>query len=70
MEILLITISILLIAIVLLQSSKSEGASNVISGGNDNLFANRKERGGELFITRLTAFLGIAFFVVCIIMGR
>lgn len=69
MEILLITVSILLIAIVLLQSSKSEGASNVISGGNDSLFANRKERGGELFITRLTAILGIAFFVICIIMG-
>lgn len=70
MKILLITVSILLIAIVLLQSGKSEGASNVISGGNDNLFANRKERGGELFITRFTAILGIAFFVICIIMGR
>lgn len=69
MEILLITISILLIAIVLLQSAKSEGASNVISGGNDSLFANRKERGGELFITRLTAILGISFFVICIIMS-
>lgn len=70
MEILLITVSILLIAIALLQSGKSEDASNVISGGNDNLFANRKERGGELFITRFTAVLGIAFFVICIIMGR
>lgn len=70
MEILLITVSILLIAIVLLQSGKSEGASNVISGENDNLFANRKERGGELFITRLTALLGVAFFVICIMMGR
>ncbi len=68
MEILLIVISILLIAIVLLQSGKSEAAGNVISGGNDNLFANRKERGGELFITRLTAILGIVFFVICIIM--
>lgn len=68
MEILLIVLSILLIAIVLLQSGKSEAAGNVISGGNDNLFANRKERGGELFITRLTAVLGIAFFVVCILM--
>lgn len=70
MKILLITVSILLIAIVLLQSGKSEGASSIISGGNDNLFANRKERGGELFITRLTVILGIAFFVICIIMGR
>ena len=69
MEILLITVSILLIAIVLLQSSKSEGASNVISGGNDSLFANRKERGSELFISRLTLVLGIIFFTICLILG-
>lgn len=64
---LLIIISILLIAIVLLQSGKAEGASSIISGGNDDLFKNRKERGGELFITYLTAFLGLAFFIICII---
>lgn len=69
MEILLVIVSILLIAIGLLQSGKAEGASNVISGGNDSLFANRKERGGELFITRLTACLGAAFFIICIIMN-
>ena len=69
MGIILIIISILLIALGLLQSGKAESASNIISGGNDSLFANRKERGGELFLTRLTAFLGILFFVVCIIMS-
>ena len=69
MEILLIIVSILLIAIVLLQSGKAESASNVIGGGNDDLFANRKERGGELFITRLTLALVIAFFVISIIMN-
>jgi len=69
MEFLLIIVSILLIAIALLQSGKSEGASNIISGGNDSLFANRKERGGELFISRLTFILGIALFVICIIMN-
>ncbi len=65
MQILLIIISILLIAIVLLQSGKAESASNAISGGNDSLFSNRKERGGELFISRATLVLGIIFFVVC-----
>jgi len=68
-KILLFIVSILLIALGLLQSGKAESASNIISGGNDSLFANRKERGGELFLTRLTAGLGIAFFVICIIMG-
>ena len=45
MEILLIIISILLIAIVILQSNKAESASSAILGGNDELFAHRKERG-------------------------
>ena len=69
MEILLIIVSILLIAIVLLQSGKAESASNVIGGGNDDLFANRKERGGELFITRSTMVLGVLFFIICLILG-
>lgn len=69
MEILLLIICVLLIAIVLLQSGKAEGASSIISGGNSNLFANRKERGGELFISRLTFTLGLVFLVLCFIMG-
>lgn len=69
MQILLMIISILLIALGLLQSGKAESTSSIISGGNDDLFSNRKERGGELFISRLTMFLGICFFVVCIMMG-
>ena len=68
MKTLLIIVSILLIGIVLLQSGKAEGASSIISGGNDDLFKNRKERGGELFVTYTTVVLGIAFFVLCIIL--
>ena len=68
MKIVLIVISILIVAIVLLQSGKSVGASSIISGGNDDLFSNRKERGGELFITRLTAVLGVTFMVICVLM--
>lgn len=64
----LMIVSILLIIIVLLQSGKAESA-NIISGGNSDLFMNRKERGGELIITRLTYVLGLALFVLCIIIG-
>lgn len=67
MKVALMIISILLIAIVLLQSGKAEQAS--LTGANDSLFKNRKERGGELFITRLTIVLGIAYFVICMIQG-
>jgi len=68
METLIIIVSILLITIVLLQSGKAEGAS-VLNGGSSDLFANRKERGSELFITRLTAILGAAFFIIALIMS-
>ena len=69
MEIAAMIVSILLIAIVLLQSGKAESASQIIQGGNSDLFANRKERGFELFITRLTYVLGFSFFVLCLIIS-
>ena len=68
MKIALLVISILLIIIVLLQSGKAEPASQIISGGSLDLFNKRKERGSELFISRLTMTLGIAFFVITIVM--
>ena len=64
----LMIISVLLIIIVLLQSGKAE-SGNIITGGNADLFMNRKERGGELFITRATYVLGIIFFILCIILN-
>jgi len=69
MEILLIIISIVLILLVLLQSGKAEAASQIIQGGNSDLFSNRKERGGELFISRLTMIVGMAFFVICLFLS-
>lgn len=68
MKIFLLIISLLLIAIVLLQSNKAEGASQIISGGNADLFSRRKERGAELLISRLTMILGLIFFLVSLIM--
>lgn len=68
MKIFLLIVSLLLIAIVLLQSNKAEGASQIISGGNADLFSRRKERGAELLISRLTMTLGLIFFLVSLIM--
>ena len=68
MKVALLVISILLIIIVLLQSGKAEPASQIISGGSLDLFSKRKERGSELFISRLTMALGIIFFVLTIVM--
>ena len=68
MKIFFLVIAVLLIIIVLLQSGKAEGATGIISGGNIDLFNKRKERGSELFISRLTLVLGILFFVLTIFM--
>ena len=69
MKIFLLIISLLLIAIVLLQSNKAEGASQIISGGNSDLFSQRKERGVELLISRVTMTLGLIFFLVSLVMN-
>lgn len=69
MDAILLIVSILLIILVLLQSGKADGASSIISGGSSELFKNRKERGSELFITRVTMILGFLFFLLSLIMS-
>ena len=65
-DILLIIVSVLLISIIVLQKS-NEDASQAFSGEKSELFANKKERGADLWITRITAFLSVAFFVLAIL---
>ncbi|HIT10317.1 MAG TPA: preprotein translocase subunit SecG [Candidatus Onthousia faecigallinarum] len=67
MRIALLIISILLIIIVLLQSNKAEGGAQILSGTTSDLFKNRKERGSELVMTRITMILGAAFFIICLV---
>ena len=67
LETILLILSVLIIVLVLLQSNKASDGSQIISGGNEVLFQNMKERGFELFISRLTLVLGILFFVISLI---
>ena len=64
-DILLLIVSCLLIAIIVLQKSK-EDASQAFSGEKSDLFANKKERGIELWITRITTVITILFFILAI----
>ena len=68
LENILLVISVLLIAIVLLQSKKASDAGQIITGGNETLFQNMKERGFELFISRFTLALGIIFFIISFVL--
>ena len=67
LETVLLIVSVLLIAIVLLQSNKATDSGGLITGGNQELFQNMKERGAELFISRTTLVLGIAFFIISLV---
>ena len=69
MDIVLMIVSILLIAIVLLQSNKASDAGQIITGGNSMLMGQMKERGAEKFITRLTYILGILFLAITLFIG-
>lgn len=67
LEILLIIVSIALIIVCLLQTGKTDGIVNALTGQSSNLFAQQKERGVDLVLTRITVGLGIAFFVIAIL---
>ena len=69
MEIVLIIVSIILIALVLLQSGKASDAGQIITGGNSMLMGQMKERGAEKFLTRLTYRTGRLFIVLSRILG-
>ncbi len=65
-DVLLLIVSILLIGIVVLQKS-DEDATKAFTGEKSELFSNKKERGIELWIKRITAGLCVAFLVLAII---
>lgn len=67
LNILLVLVSIALIVVCLLQSGKSDGVVNALTGQSSNLFAHQKERVADLVLTRITVGLAIAFFVLAIL---
>jgi len=64
-DILLILSAIVLITLVVVQSSK-DNAANAFSGEKSELFANQKERGFELFLSRATLTASIVFIALSI----
>jgi preprotein translocase subunit SecG len=68
LENVLIVISIIIIALVLLQGNKAESGAQIITGGNADLFQNIKERGIDLVISRLTMIAGLIFFGVSLVL--
>lgn len=68
LQVVLVIVAIMLIILCLLQSGKSDGIINALSGQSSNLFSQTKERGIELVLTRVTVGLAIAFFIIAIML--
>lgn len=63
-NIILVIDAVIMIALVLLQSGKSEGLSGAISGGAEQLFGKQKARGVDLILHRGTVITATLFFVL------
>lgn len=67
LNVLMMVVSVALIIVCLLQSGKSDGIVNALTGQSSNLFANQKERGADLILSRVTIGLAVSFFVIAIL---
>lgn len=65
--ILVILVSLVIIAVVLLQQGRRAGVNGVISGAADTFLSKNKARTFDATIARLTKYVAIAFFVLAII---
>ena len=67
LKVAMVIISVVII-LCLLQSGKSDDIVNALTGQSSNLFAEQKERGVDLVMSRMTMILSIAFFVIAILL--
>ena len=56
--------AIVITILVMLQESKSQGLSGVISGGSENLFGRSKGRSFEDKLVKYTKYLTVGFYVL------
>ncbi|SFX21739.1 preprotein translocase subunit SecG [Thermoactinomyces sp. DSM 45891] len=68
-KVFLAVISVLLIVVVLLQSSKSPGLSGVIGGGAEQVMGKAKARGIDALLSKLTAIFATLFMIMAIVVA-
>ena len=66
LNVIFMIVSVLIIIITLLQSGKDSGLGVIGGQSIANTFADRKERGPEVVISRITFVLGVLFFTLAI----
>ncbi|MBQ7288369.1 MAG: preprotein translocase subunit SecG [Clostridia bacterium] len=65
--VLMLIISIVIIAVVLLQEGRRAGINGAISGGADTFLSKNKARTFDAFLGRWTKYIAIAFFVLAVV---
>ena len=66
---LMIVTSIIIVILVLMQQSRSEGLSGAIAGGAESFLGKNKSRSIESKLVRITKVLAIIFFAISIATG-
>lgn len=65
--ILMILVSIVIIAVILLQQGHRSGVNGAISGGADTFLSKNKARTVNAKLARMTKYLAILFFVLALV---
>ena len=63
----LLLASLVLIASILLQSGNSDGLSDSIAGGAEQLFGKKKSRGYDALLSRITTICAIVYIVISLV---
>ncbi len=61
-------LSLILIAVVLLQSGKAQGLSGAIAGGSETFFGKNKGRTIDAILEKWTSVVAIAFLVTSVVL--
>ncbi|WP_338983640.1 preprotein translocase subunit SecG [Spiroplasma endosymbiont of Othius punctulatus] len=69
LEVICMIIAIVMIIVGLVQNKKSQTGLSALNGGNDELFANSKERGLDKTLSQVMFGLGISLALISIIMA-
>lgn len=65
--ILVIIVSLIIVAVVLLQQGRRAGINGAISGGADTFLSKNKARTVDASLSRWTKYIAILFFVLAIV---
>jgi len=66
--IVLIVISIILAVVVMMQEGKEQGLG-AISGSSETYWSKNKGKSKEAMLKKLTAFLGVVYMIVCLLLA-